>query len=63
MHKSIGCRGYSRLDYRLTEDGEIYFLEINTLPGLTDTSLLPKSAQEYGINYNKLINKIIELAI
>ena len=63
LHKSIDCRGYSRSDFRMKDDGSIHFLEINTLPGFTDTSLFPKAAQAAGVNYNKLINKIINLAI
>ena len=63
IHRLVGCGVYSRSDFRLSEDGSIYFLEINTLPGFTDTSLFPKSALSAGINYNKLINKIIKLSI
>ena len=63
IHKLVGCGSYSRSDFRLSEDGEIYFLEINTLPGFTDTSLFPKAAMSAGINYNDLINKIIKLSI
>jgi len=62
IHKLIGCGMYSRSDFRLSQDGQIYFLEINTLPGLTDTSLFPKSALATDINYNELINKIIKLS-
>jgi len=63
IHKLVGCGSYSRSDFRLSEDGKIYFLEINTLPGFTDTSLFPKAAMAAGINYNDLINKIIKLSI
>ena len=42
-------------------NGKIYFLEINTLPGFTDTSLFPKSATAYGLGYSELIKKIIEI--
>jgi len=63
IHKLVGCGSYSRSDFRLAEDGEVYFLEINTLPGFTDTSLFPKAAMAAGINYNDLINKIIKLSI
>ena len=54
IHKLVGCGVYSRVDFRLSEEGRIYFLEINTLPGFTDTSLFPKSALVDGINYNEL---------
>ena len=63
IHKLIGCGSYSRIDFRLSKDNKIYFLEINTLPGFTGTSLFPKSAKAAGINYNELINKIIKLSI
>ena len=61
IHKLIGCGAYSRVDFRLSNDGKIYFLEINTLPGFTDTSLFPKSAAAYGLGYRELIKKIIEI--
>ena len=60
IHKLIGCGVYSRSDFRLSKDGKIYFLEINTLPGFTDTSLFPKSAKAAGLKYKDLIKKIIE---
>ena len=63
IHKLIGCGTYSRVDFRLSESGKIYFLEINTLPGFTDTSLFPKSAAAYGLEYKELIKKIIEISI
>ncbi len=62
-HNVLGCYGYSRVDLRLGEDGIPYILEVNTLPGLTDTSLLPMACQEAGINYNAMIEMIVEEAI
>ena len=61
IHKLIGCGSYSRIDFRLSEDNEVYFLELNTLPGFTDTSLFPKSAKAAGLEYKDLIKKIIEI--
>ena len=53
LYNKIGCRHYARIDYLL--DGEKhYLLEINTLPGLTSTSLLPKSASKIGLDYSTL---------
>ena len=63
IHQEIGCDVYSRVDYRLNNKNEIYFLEINTLPGFTDTSLFPKAALEIGLKYKELINKIIKLSL
>ncbi len=62
IHKLIGCGAYSRVDFRLSNDGKLYFLEINTLPGFTDTSLFPKAAEKYGLDYRALIEKIINLS-
>ena len=61
IHKLIGCGSYSRIDFRLSEDNEVCFLELNTLPGFTDTSLFPKSAKAAGLEYKDLIKKIIEI--
>ena len=62
IYNKIGCRHYARVDFLLNED-KYYLLEINTLPGLTSTSLLPKSAKYIGLSYEKLIKKIIESAL
>ena len=51
---ACGCRDYARLDYMLSTEGEIYFLEINTLPGMKETSLLPMSARCVGLDFNAL---------
>lgn len=61
--KAVDCRGYARLDFRVTENYEIYCLEVNTLPGMTDTSLVPKMAKAAGISFEELLEKIIALAI
>lgn len=62
IHIMMGCRHYSRVDFRIDENGNAYFLEINTLPGMTSTSLFPKSAKANGLSFNDLIEKIIQLA-
>ncbi|MBP6881066.1 MAG: D-alanine--D-alanine ligase [Candidatus Pacebacteria bacterium] len=61
VHEEIGCRHYSRSDF-IVRNGEVYFLEINTLPGLTDESLYPKAASAVGLSYEDLIGHLIELA-
>lgn len=58
-HKSLGCFGFSRVDMILKED-KVYVLEVNTIPGLTETSLLPKAAQAEGIGFLELCLKLIE---
>lgn len=58
-HKIIGCSGMSRTDMILSKDGKLYVLEINTIPGMTETSLLPQAAKASGISFAKLLDKII----
>ncbi len=55
-------RCYGRVDFRVTNDGQPYVLEINTLPGCTPTSLLPKSAAHSGISFNQLVEILVERA-
>ena len=62
-HKALGCRGVSRSDFILEEDGTFWMLETNTLPGMTSTSLLPDSAQVAGISFPELCTKLIEFAL
>lgn len=59
-YSAVGCRGYGRIDFRLDKELKPYCLEINTLPGLTSTSLLPKAAKEIGLEFDELIKSIIE---
>ena len=59
LFRVLGCKIYSRADYILDEKGDYYFLEMNTLPGMTPTSLTPKSVQETGMSFEKLIENII----
>lgn len=59
-HNVLGCSGYSRIDFRVSPDDEAFVLEVNTLPGMTGTSLVPKMAKAVGINFNSLIEMIID---
>ncbi len=61
--EACGCRDFARVDFILCEDGNVHFLEINTLPGLTSTSLLPKSALVAGYDFNLLCRKLVSPAI
>ena len=64
IHKSVNCRHYSRVDFLLCEETSIpHMLEINTLPGLCSTSLLPMSAKSCNIDFQSLVKKIIKLAL
>jgi len=59
----VGCRGVARVDLRLSEDDEVYILEVNTLPGMTPTSLVPMAAAAKGISYDQLVARILDLAV
>jgi len=61
IYKSLGCRGFARVDFILRGDEPIV-LEVNTIPGLTPTSLFPKAAMAAGISYKQLLDKIIKYA-
>ena len=63
IHKLLGCRHYSRADFRLDENGKAWFLELNTLPGMTETSLVPKAAKASGLSFPELIQTIINEAL
>ncbi len=63
LFKEFGCNVYARVDYLIDKYGIPYFLEINTLPGMTSTSLLPKSLASAGISFESLIAKIVNLSL
>ena len=62
IFKALKCRGYGRLDFILDENGMYYFLELNTLPGMTSTSLLPIAGNKHGLAFRELINIIIQIS-
>jgi D-alanine-D-alanine ligase len=62
-HLVLGCSGASRVDFMLDDNNSPYVLEVNTLPGMTATSLLPKIAKSNGMSFNDLIEEIIKLAL
>lgn len=61
-HQLLGCRGFSRVDMILSESDECVVLEVNTIPGLTSTSLLPKAALAVGIEFSVLCLEFIKIA-
>ncbi|HYV28614.1 MAG TPA: D-alanine--D-alanine ligase [Candidatus Eisenbacteria bacterium] len=61
--RAIGGRDYSRVDVMVTAEGQPVVLEVNTLPGMTETSLLPKAAAAAGISYEQLCQRMVELAL
>jgi len=60
--ETLGCEGAARVDFRLTRGGRPVFLEINTIPGMTERSLLPMAAAEAGIDYDGLTKRILQTA-
>jgi len=62
VHQALGCRDLSRVDFILDENNIPWALEINTIPGMTATSLLPKAAASIGIDFNKLCLMLAESA-
>ena len=63
MFRLLGCRGFARVDLMLEADtSELYVLEANVIPGLTETSLLPQAAEAAGITFDALIGRIVDLA-
>lgn len=61
-HRALGCTGYSRVDLRLDAAGNPFVLEVNTLPGMTKTSLIPKIAKAAGMDYPTLCEEILATA-
>lgn len=62
-HKALGCRGCSRSDFIVTAEGEPVILETNTIPGMTQNSLLPDSARHGGVEFTELCTRLVELAL
>ena len=63
LHQALGLRAYSRTDFILDQEGRAWCLEINTLPGMTPGSLLPKEAAAVGMTYPELCQKILDLSL
>lgn len=59
---ALGCRGVSRVDFRLDPAGSLFMLEVNTIPGFTETSLLPKAAAQAGISFGDLCARLLSRA-
>jgi D-alanine-D-alanine ligase len=60
---ALKLRGYARIDFRMATDGTFYCLEANTLPGMTQTSLIPQAAAAAGISFPELCDRIVQLAL
>ena len=59
----LGIKTYARMDVLMNENGDVYCLEANTLPGMTPTSLIPQEAAVLGISYGELCELIIEISL
>ena len=62
-YRVLGCEGAARVDFRITPKGNPYVLEINTVPGMTETSLLPMAAARAGLPYDRLTERILQSAL
>ena len=62
-HRVLKLRGFSRVDFRLDHDGRLWCLEVNTLPGMTSNSLVPRSAKAAGVPFPQLCERICRLAL
>jgi D-alanine-D-alanine ligase len=62
-HDCLGCRDFSRVDLILSENGELFVLEVNTIPGFTETSLVPKAARAAGIGFSDLCARLVQMAL
>ena len=63
FHNALGLSVYSRSDFILDREGRAWCLEVNTLPGMTPTSLIPQMAAAEGMDYGELCEKIIEVSL
>jgi D-alanine-D-alanine ligase len=59
----LGCSGFARVDLMLDEEDELFVLESNAIPGMTETSLLPQAADAAGIGFDELVSRLVELAL
>ena len=62
-HRALKLRGYSRTDMIISENGAIFLLETNTIPGMTPTSLFPQAAKAHGLSFTSLLDHLLELAL
>ena len=63
FYRLIGASGAARVDFRMTEAGMFYCLELNTLPGMTELSLVPMAAEAVGMSFDSLIERILDSAV
>ena len=61
--RALKCKGYGRVDFRFDPEEGLFCLEVNSLPGMTETSLVPKAARAAGLSFEQLVQRIMELAL
>ena len=61
IYRSLGCSYFARVDMFLTPEGEIYFNEVNTIPGFTAHSRYPNMLKEIGISFEEILSKLLEM--
>ncbi len=61
LFDALGCSGMARVDIRLRPDGELFVLELNNIPGLTEISLLPDAARAHGWSFPELCERILSM--
>lgn len=59
----VNCSGWGRVDLMMNESGDVYFIEVNTVPGMTSHSLVPMAAKHYGYDFDELVIKILETSL
>ncbi len=62
-YQALRCEDYARVDLFLSEQGQVFVNEINTIPGFTNSSMFPKMWENMGISYTDLITRILEMAV
>jgi len=63
LYEKLRCKGLVRFDYMLSEDNKLWFIEVNTVPGMSDASIVPQQANSIGMSYRELVNLIIEAGL
>jgi D-alanine-D-alanine ligase len=63
VHQLAGCRDFSRTDFMIDSDGQLYILETNTIPGMTNQSLFPKAAAAAGLSFERLVDELVQMAL
>jgi D-alanine-D-alanine ligase len=64
VFRLLGCDGFARVDLMLDDaSGELFVLEANAVPGLTDTSLVPQAAEAAGLSFDAFVERVVELAV